>query len=95
MAFTQQDPNVSDADALSFLKYNPFSVKDLQGAELVTAADVRAMVAALGSTSIAIGDDVLVRKGKDTPVEGEVLKIRYVIKGFGNTHVDSEDVEKK
>ena len=103
MAFAQQDPNVSDKDALAWVKYNLFSIKTLDGTEVVSVQDVEEMINKLGQetekefvtvdTSIKVGDPVKVLTD-DAEVEGNVKEIKYIISGLGNKHYAEKDITK-
>ena len=105
MAMAQQDPVVSDADALGFVKYNSFIVKDLEGNEIVTLQDVAAIIAKLREephvitpdvvlAGINVGDSVKVLTD-DAEVDGEVRSIKYQISGLGNKYYSEDEVTKK
>jgi hypothetical protein len=99
MAFAKQDPDVSDVDALAFVKYNSFSVKTIDGKALVSLKDVSDILERLSETptvssGIEVGDTVVVLTD-NTEVEGTVKDIRYVVDGLGNKYHAAKDVTKK
>ena len=102
MAFAKQDPDVSDVDALAFVKYNAFRVRTKEGKEIVTQQDMAAIMASLADvpmvptyitphTSIDVGTEVKVLT-ENAEVEGVVKDIRYVISGLGNKYYKPTEV---
>ena len=91
-----ENPDISDVDALAFVKLNLFTVKTLEGKEIVSLKDMQDMLNTLGgSTSnvIEIGDAVHV-KTEDAEVDGHVKEIKYIVSGLGNKHYNTKQVTK-
>jgi len=88
------DPNVTDADAEVWYRYNRFDIK-----EQVSKKDIDQMLINLGDApvfepkdSLCVGDKVTVDY-KGNTVVGEIKTIGYQVKGAGNKYFSEEDFE--
>lgn len=98
MGLVGQNPNVSDKDALAFLQYNPFDVKDAEDKIIVAKETVREIAVVLSGNvaeqkGLQVGDEVEVMFNKELVV-GPIKTVKYQVEGAGSKQYEEKDIKK-
>lgn len=95
MGLVRQNPDVSDEDALAFLQYNQFDVRNAVDEVVVTKEQIRDITKALAQpiAGLQIGDEVEVTFNKET-VLGPIKSVKYQVEGAGSKQYEAKDIKK-